>query len=136
MSETVNYGLHLTDNGQETFLDWREKLSGPNNSNMQKIDKALGEKADHSSTVSATLLANAWTGDDPPFTQILSIEGIHDAAKQNGQVYVSPNATFEQRNMARCAMLAVVGQSEGRLVIAADGEMPEQNIPITIILLN
>ena len=44
MSETANYGLQLTDSDQETFLEWREKLNGQNNSNMQKIDKALGEK--------------------------------------------------------------------------------------------
>lgn len=134
MSETANYGLQLTDSDQETFLSWREKLNGQNNSNMQKIDKALGEKADHSIAVYATLLANAWVGVDSPFTQTLSIEGIHEAAKQNGRIYVSQEATFEQRDIARCAMLAVIGQSEGELVIAADGEMPEQDIPVTIIL--
>lgn len=136
MSETANYGLQLTDSDQETFLNWREKLNGQNNSNMQKIDKALGEKADHSVAVSATLLANAWAGVDAPFTQTMNIEGIHEAAKQNGQIYVSQEATFEQRDIARCAMLAVIGQTEGQLVIAADGEMPEQDIPVTIILLD
>lgn len=136
MSETANYGLQLTDSDQETFLEWREKLNGQNNSNMQKIDKALGEKADHSVAVSATLLAKAWDGLDAPFTQTLSIEGIHEASKQNGQIYVSQEATFEQRDIARCAMLAVIGQTEGKLTIAADGEMPEQDIPVTIILLN
>jgi len=136
MSETANYGLQLTDSDQETFLNWREKLSGQNNSNMQKIDKALGEKADHSIAVSAILLANAWAGVDAPFTQTMNIEGIHEAAKQNGQIYVSQEATFEQRDIARCAMLAVIGQTEGQLVIAADGEMPEQDIPVTIILLD
>lgn len=136
MSETANYGLHLTDSDQETFLNWRKKLNGQNNSNMQKIDKALGEKADHSVAVSATLLANAWAGLDAPFTQTLSIEGIHEASKQNGQIYVSQEATFEQRDIARCAMLAVISQTEGQLVIAADGEMPEQDIPVTIILFD
>ena len=136
MSETANYGLQLTDSDQETFLNWREKLSGQNNSNMQKIDKALGEKADHSIAVSAILLANAWAGVDAPFTQTMNIEGIHEAAKQNGQIYVSQEATFEQRDIARCAMLAVIGQTEGQLVIAAVGEMPEQDIPVTIILLD
>ena len=103
---------------------------------MQKIDKALGEKADHSIAVSAILLANAWAGVDAPFTQTMNIEGLHEAAKQNGQIYVSQEATFEQRDIARCAMLAVIGQTEGQLVIAADGEMPEQDIPVTIILLD
>lgn len=134
MGETANYKLYLTDSDQENFLAVREKLCGKNSSNMQKIDIALGEKADHSVAVSATLLANAWVGVDAPFTQTLSIENIHEAAKQNGQIYLSQEATFEQRDIARCAMLAVIGQTEGQLVIAADGEMPEQDIPVTIIL--
>lgn len=137
MSETVNYGLHLTDDSSEKFFDWREKMNGTNpDSNMQKIDKVLGDKADHSITVFATLLANAWSGVDAPFTQTLNIEGIHEADKQNGQIYVSQEATFEQRDIARYAMLAVIGQAEGQLTIAADGEMPERDIPVTIILFD
>ena len=37
--------------------------------------------------------------------------------------------------MAREAMLSVVGQEDGKLTIAADGEMPDIDIPVYIILL-
>ena len=32
-------------------------------------------------------------------------------------------------------MLSVIGQADGTLTIAADGEMPERDIPVYIILL-
>lgn len=37
--------------------------------------------------------------------------------------------------IAREAMLSVIGQADGTLTIAADGEMPERDIPVYIILL-
>lgn len=46
MSETKNYKLHLTDDSSERFLDWRNEMNGVEDSNMVKIDTALGEKAD------------------------------------------------------------------------------------------
>ena len=58
---TANYGLYITDDSSERFLEWRTKMNGTENSNMVKIDAALGEKANSSVLVSATLLASAWT---------------------------------------------------------------------------
>lgn len=137
LNVTKNYGLYVTNNEEDDCFDFIQKMGGDNNdSNMNKIDKALGEKAEHSVAIYATLLASAWAGIDSPFTQELFIDGIHEAAKQNGHIYVSQEATFEQRDIARCAMLQVIGQSEGKLVISADGEMPEQDIPVTIILFD
>lgn len=132
MSETENYGLYLTDDSTEKFLPWREKMNGTGNSNMRKIDQALGAKADRSVAVSAVLLASAWEGVDSPFTQELAVEGL--AAEQNGTISVAQGATAEQREIARDAMLAVLGQADGKLIIAADGELPEQDIPVSIIL--
>lgn len=133
MSETNNYKLHLTDNSAEKFLDWREKMNGTENSNMIKIDNALGEKANSSVAISTTLLASAWTGVNAPFTQELSVEGL--TASQNGVIDIAHDATAVQREIAREAMLSVIGQSNGTLTIAADGEMPEFDIPVYIILL-
>lgn len=130
---TVNYGLYITDDSSERFLEWRTKMNGTENSNMVKIDTALGEKANSSVLVSATLLASAWTGIDSPFTQDITVAGL--TATQNGTISVAHNATFEQREMAREAMLSVVGQEDGKLTIAADGEMPDIDIPVYIILL-
>ena len=130
---TANYGLYITDDSSERFLEWRTKMNGTENSNMVKIDAALGEKANSSVLVSATLLASAWTGIDSPFTQDITVTGL--TATQNGTISVAHNATFEQREMAREAMLSVVGQEDGKLTFAADGEMPDIDIPVYIILL-
>lgn len=130
---TANYGLYITDDSSERFLEWRTKMNGTENSNMVKIDAALGEKANSSVLVSETLLASAWTGIDSPFTQDITVTGL--TATQNGTISVAHNATFEQREMAREAMLSVVGQEDGKLTIAADGEMPDIDIPVYIILL-
>lgn len=132
MSETKNYNLSLTDDDQTKFKEWRESINGNVNSNMQKIDEALGEKAKRSISISATLSADAWIGIDSPFTQELNVEGLEE--DQNGDIAVAHSATALQRDIARCAMLAVVGQSDGKLIIAADGELPEQDIPVSIIL--
>ena len=133
MSETTNCKLHLTDNNSERFQDWRNAMNGPDNSNMIKIDNAIGEKADKSISIFTTLSATAWSGLNSPFTQILNVEGLK--AVHNGYISVSHEATAEQREAAREAMLSVTGQSNGTLTIVADGKMPELDIPILIIIL-
>ena len=117
MSETPNYGLYLEDDASTRFQEWREKINGTENSNMVKIDTALGTMAQKSGKVVGTLLASAWSGIDSPFTQTLAVEGL--GADQNGNISVAQNATIEQRDAARMAMLSVIGQSEGQLIISA-----------------
>lgn len=133
MNETTNYKLHLTEGSTEKFQEWREKMNGTTDSNMIKIDNALGEKANSSVAIYTTLLASAWVGVNAPFTQELPVEGL--TASQNGVIDVAHDATATQREIAREAMLSVVGQADGTLTIAADGEMPEFDIPVYIILL-
>ena len=55
MSTTPNYGLYVTDDVKEKVKELLEKMSNTTDSNMVKIDTALGEKADHSSDVTLTL---------------------------------------------------------------------------------
>ena len=133
MSETTNYGLYIESGNTARFADWREKMNGENDSNMIKIDAALSEKANNSVIVTTTLLASAWAGIDAPYTQELSVDGL--LKDTNGIIDVAHDATAEQREIAREAMLAVVGQEDGKLTIVADGEMPEFDIPVYIILL-
>lgn len=133
MAETPNYGLYLEDDDSTKFKDWREKMNGSDNSNMVKIDVALGEKAQKSDQITGVLSASAWSGVDSPFTQTLAVAGL--TANQNGTISVAQNATIEQRDAARMAMLAVIGQTDGTLTIAADGEMPDIDIPVVVILL-
>lgn len=131
--ETTNCKLHLTDDSSERFQDWRNAMNGPTNSNMIKIDDAIGGKADKSVPIITTLSAAAWSGVNPPFTQVLNVEGLK--AAHNGYISVAHEATAEQRKIAREAMLSVTGQEDGALTIVADGEMPELDIPVLIIIL-
>ena len=101
MSETPNYGLYLEDDASTRFQEWREKINGTENSNMVKIDTALGTMAQKSGKVTGTLLASAWSGIDSPFTQTLAVDGL--GADQNGNISVAQNATIEQRDAARRA---------------------------------
>ena len=71
MSNTPNYNLYLTDDSSTRFQEWRNQMNGTEDSNMVKIDTALGQKANNSVAVNATLLASAWTGVDAPYTQVL-----------------------------------------------------------------
>ena len=107
MSETPNYGLYLEDDASARFQVWREKINGTDNSNMVKIDTALGTMAQKSGKVTGTLLASAWSGIDSPFTQTLAVDGL--GADQNGNISVAHDATIEQRDAARMAMLSVIG---------------------------
>lgn len=132
MSETRNYKLYVTDDSSERFLNVRERIYGEADSNMVKIDTILGQKADNSDVVNATLLASGWSGVDAPFTQELSVAGL--SATQNGTISVAHSATTEQREVARNAMLSVIGQDNGKLIIAADGELPELDIPVFILI--
>lgn len=133
MATTPNYNLFITDDANTKFIDWRRELSGVSDSNMTKIDTALGEKAQKSELITGVLSASAWSGVDSPYTQVLAVTGL--TADQNGTISVAQNATIEQREAARMAMLAVIGQSEGTLTIAADGEIPDIDIPVVVILL-
>lgn len=132
MSTTTNYGLYITDDSSETFQNWRRGMNGVDDSNMIKIDNALYQKADKSKSETATLLSSAWAGESAPYTQTISVENL--TAEQNGNISVSKSSSFEQRDAARAAMLSVVGQQNGSLTIAADGDKPETDIPVDIIL--
>ncbi len=134
MATTTNYGLYVEDDQTTKFLSWREKMnSSESTSNMQIIDRVLGEKADNSRQVAGTLSHSAWSGVEAPFTQTISVTGLK--ATDKGDINVAQSATFEQRQVAREAMLSVIGQSAGSLVIAADGEMPDLDIPYVVTII-
>ncbi len=54
-AETENYGLYLEDDENTKFKVWREKMNGLNDSNMQKIDRALGDANGKFSDILAAL---------------------------------------------------------------------------------
>ena len=132
MSATKNYDLALTDNDQTKFKEWRESINGNSNSNMEKIDTALGEKANLSVAINAVLLMSAWS-DDSPYVQTISVEGL--TAEQNGMITIGQNITTEQLEDVVAADMRISDQADGSLTVTAYGDKPTRDIPVTIILL-
>lgn len=132
MSATKNYDLALTDNDQTKFKEWRESINGNSNSNMEKIDTALGEKANLSVAINAVLLMSAWS-DDSPYVQTISVEGLN--ADQNGIITIGQNITTEQLEDVVAADMRISDQADGSLTVTAYGDKPTRDIPVTIILL-
>lgn len=132
MSATKNYDLALTDNDQTKFKEWRESINGNSNSNMEKIDTALGEKANLSVAINAVLLMSAWS-DDSPYVQTISVEGLN--ADQNGIITIGQNITTEQLEDVVAAEMRISDQVDGAFTITAYGDKPTRDIPVTIILL-
>lgn len=132
MSATKNYDLALTDNDQTKFKEWRESINGNSNSNMEKIDTALGEKANLSVAINAVLLMSAWS-DDSPYVQTISVEGLN--ADQNGIITIGQNITTEQLEDVVAADMRISDQTDGSLTVTAYGDKPTCDIPVTIILL-
>lgn len=132
MSETKNYHLALTDDDQTKFKEWRESINGNSNSNMEKIDTALGEKANLSVAINAVLLMSAWS-DDSPYVQTISVDGL--AAEQNGIITIGQNITTEQLEDVVAADMRITDQADGTLTVTAYGDKPTSDIPVTIILL-
>ena len=132
MSETTNYHLALTDDDQTKFKEWRESINGNSNSNMEKIDTALGEKANLSVAINAVLLMSAWS-DDSPYVQTISVEGLN--ADQNGIITIGQNITTEQLEDVVAADMRISDQADGFLTVTAYGDKPTCDIPVTIILL-
>lgn len=133
MTTTSNYGFFITSDAEARFYEWREAVAGENESNMIKIDRVLGEKADSAIAVSGVLRADGWVGDAAPFEQTLTVEGLE--AEQNGSVSLAPDAGADARMAARMASLCVSGQAAGVLTVIADDEKPAVDIPVVVLLL-
>ena len=132
MSATKNYDLALTDNDQTKFKEWRESINGNSNSNMEKIDTALGEKANLSVAINAVLSVSAWS-EDSPYSQTISIDGL--TADQNGILTIGQNITTEQIEDVVAADMRITDQADGSLTVTAYGDKPTRDIPVIIILL-
>ena len=64
MAQTENLGLVLTEASETSmnFLEWRQIINGSNDSNVKKIDAAIGELQDKFSNYADGLIYNADTG--------------------------------------------------------------------------
>ncbi len=134
LSITKNYGLYVTNNDGENCFNWIEKMGGETDSNMTKIDTALGEKSDHSKCIEATLTVDGWS-ESSPYSQTLQIDEI-TSYEQNGVLSSAQNITAEQLKVIMDAGLYISNQAKGTLTITASGNRPTCDIPALIILLD
>lgn len=133
MGQTKNYGYYLEGDDTAKFKEWREKLNGLVNSNMEMIDDVLAEKAVKSQSLHAVLVSSGWAWTGSKYSQTLEIEGL--APDTNGIIGVGQNLTIEQTDAVYMAELMVGDQTDGVLTIFANGDKPYCDIPVVIILL-
>lgn len=132
MTETKNYHLALTDDDQTYFKDWRESINGNSNSNMEKIDTALGEKANLSIAKNIILSASKWNN-VAPYSQTIEVEEV--TADINGVISIAQNITSEQLEMVYDAALRISDQADGSITITADGDKPNSDIPLLLLII-
>jgi len=90
-------------------------------------------KADKSDTVTATLLATGWTGDNAPYTYTLAVTGV--TATSNQELLPALDITTEQLAALQAANIQDGGQTDGSITLKAFGEdKPTIDLPIRIIL--
>lgn len=94
----------------------------------------IGEGGSKSIIVNATLLADGWIGDIPPYTQQVAINGVTEDSAQIIEVGMrEPNVT-EYRVAVRNAAIFPIQQLNGAVVIAADSDKPRIDLPIYVII--
>ena len=133
MKSTENYGLYLEDDSSTKFQDWRERMNGVNDSNMMKIDAALGEKANASFIIQTTIRADNWSGESAPYSQTISVEGL--LATHNGTAAVSNSALNEAYEAAAKADIRIIGQVDNAIAVLAYGDVPAIDIPIDVTII-
>ena len=94
----------------------------------EAVYSALNNKCDASVAITATLLASAWSSGQ----QTITVSGL--GATQNG-IALPQNCSDSEYEAVCAAGLMVTSQSAGSLTFSANGEVPQIDIPILIILL-
>lgn len=114
-----------------SYFDFMEEISNENSgATTYKIKSDYLPAFDTESvSITVTLSANMWASSQ----QVLSVNGV--TAESNGFVGVAQNITDAQMVAAKLAELHVCGQGDGTITVAAFGDTPNCDIPITIILV-
>ena len=126
MSNTPNYDLYLTDTDAISFLEWRKKINGTENSNMMKIDAAVGNKANKSTTVAVTLTAAGW--DTETKTQTVTATGVTETA--NCIVTAAPASYVAYGE----AWVRCTAQGAGTLTFACE-TVPTEDLTANVLIL-
>lgn len=132
MGRTTNYGLYVEGNAKAKFKEFRELIAGDGtNSNMEIIDRILGEKANSNKVYELVLKAAEWS-EAYPHIQTVEVDGL--AAEDSGVIGLAPGLSTEQSEVAAEALLSIQAQEDGALTIQVNGDKPTCDIPIVLII--
>ena len=93
---------------------------------------ALNNKANKSTTTTATLLAASWVGSSAPYTYTLTVSGVTTTSIQ--ELLPTIDTTSAQINGLLAANIQDAGQSANTINLKAFGTKPGIDLPIRIIL--
>lgn len=79
--------------------------------------------------VEAVLMQNAWSDNEQTITD------HRFGSERNGIIGISDAATDEQMTAAANANLVISNQDKNSLIVHADGQIPDCDIPVSIVLL-
>lgn len=95
----------------------------------ESILNALNGKCDASNAVNVTLSASAWSNGQ----QVVSVDGLK--ASQNGIASLPQNYSVAVYEAVVAAQLFASAQGNGTLTFSCNGDIPQIDIPIVVILL-
>lgn len=114
LTHVNNHDIHISS---EEKAEWTQKIDG---------------KAGKSTSVTSTLSASGWTGEEAPFSITLSVSGVTETSNQ--EILPTVDITTEQLTAYQNANIQDGGQATGSITLKAFGEKPEIDIPIRIML--
>ena len=85
-------------------------------------------KGNPSASLTGTLYADNWSDN----RQSVSVSGLN--SESNGIASVASSASAEAYNAAKAADIRVLGQGEDSLTFVSYGEIPEVDIPISVVI--
>lgn len=95
----------------------------------EPLYNALAGKCDASNSIEITLLANAWSNGQ----QTISVDGLKE--NQNGIASLPQNYSVAVYEAVVAAQLFASAQGNGTLTFSCNGDVPQVDIPIIVILL-
>jgi hypothetical protein len=124
-TSTINYGL-LKDDENEFYNVQRI------NENLDKIDKALGDKAGVSKVFTVTLASDEWVGSVAPFTQTVTIEGIKQTDIPFVDVVLSNDITTAMAEESAYSNVSKVTTSDGSITVRCNKKKPSINLNLIL----
>lgn len=98
----------------------------------EQIERAVGA-AQNIGSFSAILLSTDWVGEDAPFTQTLSIEGITGADRPLIDIVQSDNQETAEAELEAWAMVSKIETGDGSITATCYSDKPEIDLNLIIL---